>query len=176
MYTPTARQRLGKHIPAGANERNNRMSVARQRISKHVFLTIDAVFSKWFVQSGYREVFGSIELYRTEFSFETPAFRDMNWVESLALRVVVRSWESSVEEEFISVSCCRKLGRVLEMAVEGGWQEMARKELCGAKKISCVIWSDSETVMKSVARIRQVKTENPSVCVQRWTVNCVDQR
>jgi hypothetical protein len=43
---------------------------------------------------------------------------------------------------------------------------MARKELRGAKKISCVILSDR--LYKSVARIRLVKTEKPSVCV---TVN-----
>jgi hypothetical protein len=34
-YKPIARQRLGKHIPAGANGRKNRRSIARQRISKH---------------------------------------------------------------------------------------------------------------------------------------------
>jgi hypothetical protein len=34
-YRPIARQRLGKHISAGANARNDRMSSARQRISKH---------------------------------------------------------------------------------------------------------------------------------------------
>jgi hypothetical protein len=28
-------QRLGKHIPSGANATNNRTSVARKRISKH---------------------------------------------------------------------------------------------------------------------------------------------
>jgi hypothetical protein len=33
-YRPIARQRPGKHTPAGANARNNRMSIARQRISK----------------------------------------------------------------------------------------------------------------------------------------------
>jgi hypothetical protein len=33
----------------------------------------------------------------------------------------------------------RELGRVLEMAVEGDWEEVARKELGGAKKTSCVI-------------------------------------
>jgi hypothetical protein len=31
---PIARQRLGKHIPAEANARNNREYIARQRISK----------------------------------------------------------------------------------------------------------------------------------------------
>jgi hypothetical protein len=39
-----------------------------------------------------------------------------------------------------------ELGRVLWMAVEAYWEEIARKELGGAK-ISRVIWSYSETVM-----------------------------
>jgi hypothetical protein len=34
-YRPIARQQLGKHIPAGANARKNRASIARQRISKY---------------------------------------------------------------------------------------------------------------------------------------------
>jgi hypothetical protein len=34
-YRPIARQRLGKRIPVGANARNNRTRIARQRISKH---------------------------------------------------------------------------------------------------------------------------------------------
>jgi hypothetical protein len=59
MYMPTARQRLGKHIPARAEARNNITSIARQRISEHAYLTIEAVFSAWSVQSGYKEVFGS---------------------------------------------------------------------------------------------------------------------
>jgi hypothetical protein len=54
---PIARQRLGKHIPAEANARNNRTSIAKQRISKHTSLTIEAVFSAWSVQSGYKEGF-----------------------------------------------------------------------------------------------------------------------
>jgi hypothetical protein len=58
---PNARQRLGKQIPAGANTRNNKTSIAMQRISKHALLAIEYVFSEWFVQSGYKEVFGSIE-------------------------------------------------------------------------------------------------------------------
>jgi hypothetical protein len=66
-----------------ANARNNRTSIARQRISKHASLTIEAVFSAWFVQGGYKEVFGSIEEYRTvveseESRFRKPACRDMS--------------------------------------------------------------------------------------------------
>jgi hypothetical protein len=57
---PIARQRLGKYIPAGAT-RNNRIFVARRRISKDAWLTIKAVFSAWSVQSCYKEVFSSVE-------------------------------------------------------------------------------------------------------------------
>jgi hypothetical protein len=80
----------GKHIPAEANERNNRNSIARQRISKHS-LRIEAVYSVWSVQSRYKEGF--------------------SWEE-----LVVRSWESLVEVEFVWVSF-HEMDRVLEMAV-----------------------------------------------------------
>jgi hypothetical protein len=49
-------------------------------------------------------------------------------------------------QKVIWVSCCWELGRVLEMAVEGDWEEMASNESDCAKKTSCMIWSDSETV------------------------------
>jgi hypothetical protein len=56
-----ARQRLGKDIPARANARKNKTSIAIQRISKHSSLTTKAVFSVWSVQRGYKKVFGSTE-------------------------------------------------------------------------------------------------------------------
>jgi hypothetical protein len=62
--TPIARQRLGKHIPVRANARKNGTSIASQRISKHTSLTRE-VFPVGSVQSGYKEVFGSIEQNRT---------------------------------------------------------------------------------------------------------------
>jgi hypothetical protein len=40
-----------------------------------------------------------------------------------------------------------ELRRVLQMADEGDWQEMERRELDGAKKTSRVIWSYSETMI-----------------------------
>jgi hypothetical protein len=53
-------QQLGKHIPAQANSLNSGTSIARQRISKHTSLTVEAVFSVGSVQSCYKEVLGSI--------------------------------------------------------------------------------------------------------------------
>jgi hypothetical protein len=92
-YRPIARQRLGKLIPARANARSNRTFSARHRISKHASLRIEAVFSAWSVQSGYKEVFSSMKRSK-ESSFGTPACRDMNlgaeelnWVGSSELAV-----------------------------------------------------------------------------------------
>jgi hypothetical protein len=119
---PIARQRIGKYFPEEANAHKNRTSTARQQINKYDSLTVEAVFSAWSDQSGYKEGF--------------------SWEES----VIVRSWESTVEEVFIWVSCSRELGRVLVMAVEGDSEEIARNALDCAKKSSCVIWSNSETV------------------------------
>jgi hypothetical protein len=61
MHRPIARERLGKHNPVGEKARDNGTSITRQRISKHASLTILAVFSAWYVQNGYKEVFNSIE-------------------------------------------------------------------------------------------------------------------
>jgi hypothetical protein len=41
---------------------NNRTSTATQRISEHASITIEAVFSAWYVQSGYKEGFSWEEL------------------------------------------------------------------------------------------------------------------
>jgi hypothetical protein len=54
---PFGRKRLGKHIPAEANARKNRTFIARQRISKHSSLTVEAEFSAWSMQSGYIKEF-----------------------------------------------------------------------------------------------------------------------
>jgi hypothetical protein len=60
-----ARQRLDKQIPTRANTSNNRMSIVRQRISKHASLTIESMFPEWSVQCGYIELFASIDQYST---------------------------------------------------------------------------------------------------------------
>jgi hypothetical protein len=39
----------------------NRTSIARQRVCKHAFLTIEALFSAWSALNGYKEVFSSVE-------------------------------------------------------------------------------------------------------------------
>jgi hypothetical protein len=43
-YRPTARKRLGKHIPVEACSRNDGPSIDRQRISKQAFLTIERLY------------------------------------------------------------------------------------------------------------------------------------
>jgi hypothetical protein len=58
---PIARQRLGKHIAAGANAHNNRTPITRQRIGKQASLT-ETVFPAWSVQSGYEKRFSCEEL------------------------------------------------------------------------------------------------------------------
>jgi hypothetical protein len=78
---PIVRQRLGKHIPA----RKNRTFIARQQISKHVFLTTEAVFSVVL----HKEVIRKCSAEQNsrvgeseESSFGAPACRDMrNWIE-----------------------------------------------------------------------------------------------
>jgi hypothetical protein len=54
-YRPIVRQRLGKHIPAGANALNNRTHIARQRCDKHSSSTREAVFSELSVPKSYFE-------------------------------------------------------------------------------------------------------------------------
>jgi hypothetical protein len=56
-----ARQELSKHIPTGASTFNNMTSIARQRFSTHASLTVEAVFSAWSMQSGYKEVFSNVK-------------------------------------------------------------------------------------------------------------------
>jgi hypothetical protein len=95
-YRPVARQRLGEHIPAEANESNNTTSITKQQISKQTLSTIERLR---FLLGPCR---GVIKQQRKSFEL-----------------LVVRCRESSAEEEFIYVSCCRELGRVLGKAVEG---------------------------------------------------------
>jgi hypothetical protein len=53
---PIARQRVAKHIPADANARNNRTSIAKELRCNQALSTIQAVFSVGSVQSGYKRV------------------------------------------------------------------------------------------------------------------------
>jgi hypothetical protein len=84
-YIPIiATQRHGKHIPAGANSRDNRTSIARQRVSKHASLTIETAFIC---------VLGQHRAVKNRDEFETPACRDLslelNWVGSC--RIMTRN-------------------------------------------------------------------------------------
>jgi hypothetical protein len=69
----------------------------------------------------------------------------------------------------VYLSCYRELWRVRKMAVEGDWEEMARKKnrLCKEDFICGLMlqWDG----YKCVARISLVKAENPSAYV---TMNC----
>jgi hypothetical protein len=50
-YAPIAWQRVANHIPAEANARNNRKSIARKRRGKQALSTLQVVFrgvrAKW---------------------------------------------------------------------------------------------------------------------------------
>jgi hypothetical protein len=92
MCIPTARQRLDKQIPEHAHACNNRTSIARQRISKHASLIIEAVFSAWSVQSSYKEVFSRTEKEsrseESSFGTQPAAIWAGNWIESS-----LRNWQ-----------------------------------------------------------------------------------
>jgi hypothetical protein len=97
MCIPIARQRLGKHIPAEANARNNRTSIARHRISKHASLTIEAMFSVWSVQIGCKEALSSrvsnevvenwVEFWRWQFKVIEKKWQERNWAVKRRLHV-----------------------------------------------------------------------------------------
>jgi hypothetical protein len=54
----STRQRLGKHIPAQAISLSNKTYIAKQRISKHISVTKEAVFSVGTMRNGCKKVFG----------------------------------------------------------------------------------------------------------------------
>jgi hypothetical protein len=54
MCIPIARQWLNKYIHTQANVHDNRMSVVRQQRGTHALSTVQAVFSVWPVQRGYK--------------------------------------------------------------------------------------------------------------------------
>jgi hypothetical protein len=76
-YMSTARQRLGEHIAARANVHNNRTCIARRRLSKQTFSTLERLC---FVR-GLCEVV-------VKPSFETPACQDM----SFGAEELTREW------------------------------------------------------------------------------------
>jgi hypothetical protein len=81
------------------------------------------VFSAWSMQSGYKEVFRSIQQYRTVVEKWRVEFRDTS----------LPGYEHGIQ-----------LSRVFGV---GSCRIMARKELGCEKKTSCVIWSDSGAII-----------------------------
>jgi hypothetical protein len=94
---PIARQRLGKHIPARANARDNRASIARQRRGNQ---TPRASYRLCFLRGPCKVVIRSVRQYRSTMeqysrvrsraSRRHPASlgaEELNWVESSELSV-----------------------------------------------------------------------------------------
>jgi hypothetical protein len=121
-----ARQRLGKHIPAGANAPNNRTPIARQRTSKHASLTKEVVFSVWSVPKGYKRTQSEDASKHSSLVEWRVEFRD-------ASRPGYELGSGGIE-----------LSRVVGI---GSCRIITRNELNYVKKNSCVVWSGSETVI-----------------------------
>jgi hypothetical protein len=147
MCRPTARQRLGKHIPARSNVRDNRMSFARQQRGKQASPTIQAAFSVGSVPRGYKrtqpedptENSTVVESeVRSRISGRQPSrIWAWNWIESS-----LRNWK-------------------LQNNGKRGIRLWKEDFMCDLKwQWDCCI---------SVAMKRLVKTENHSACA---TVNC----
>jgi hypothetical protein len=76
------------------------MSTARQRISKHASLTIQAVFSAWSMQSGYKERFSCEELVVVRYErvqLKKSSFKPVvkNWVKfwRWLSKVIEKKWQ-----------------------------------------------------------------------------------
>jgi hypothetical protein len=135
--------------------------IAKQRVCKHIPAEANACNNRASIPRQRTSKHASLtkEAVFSASSVQSGNKEGFSWEE-----LVVRSWVT-----------CWELGRVLEMAVEGDWEEMARNELDCTKKTSCdlkLLWAG----YKSVAWIQLVKTENPSACVTvNWKV-CVDEQ
>jgi hypothetical protein len=93
--------------------------IARQRLGKHIPADTYAGNNRTFIA---RQRISKQAFSTREAALSVPmSYKGANKVD----------WESC---------CCEELGRVLEVAVQGEWEEIARKGLDRAKKILCMIY------------------------------------
>jgi hypothetical protein len=138
-YRPIARQRLGKHIPEGASARNNRTSIARPKtIRDNRRRCFPWVPPRGYITGSSKGAVGCCQKLR-EFSWRVH-LRELLSRIGLSSGDGSRRWLRRNDKKWIRL--CK-------------WDFM-----CDLK----LQWDG----YKSVARIRLVKTKNPSVCA---TVN-----
>jgi hypothetical protein len=106
-YRPIARQRLGKHIPVEAYARNNRTSIARQRISKPAFSTIDRLC---FLLSPCR---GVIKGQRRSFELSRNGSILRNWQLQNNGKKGIRLWQEDLACGFeLQWDCYKSVARI----------------------------------------------------------------